>query len=92
MEKDFFKKVEAVLFDFEGTLVDFQWNLAGAVRETIEMLKTSGFPIDRIRSRKYSTLMKEAMETASEMGRSPDEVREKIACELFRTNCKYILI
>ena len=78
MEKDFFKKVEAVLFDFEGTLVDFQWNLAGAVRETIEMLKTSGFPIDRIRSRKYSTLMKEAMETASEMGRSPDEVREKI--------------
>ena len=78
MEKDFFKKVEAVLFDFEGTLVDFQWNLAGAVQETIEMLKTSGFPIDRIRSRKYSTLMKEAMETASEMGRSPDEVREKI--------------
>jgi HAD superfamily hydrolase (TIGR01509 family) len=78
MEKDFFKKVEAVLFDFEGTLVDFQWNLAGAVRETIEMLKTSGFPIDRIQSRKYSTLMEEAMKTASEMGRSPDEVREKI--------------
>jgi len=78
MEKDFFKKVEAVLFDFEGTLVDFQWNLTGAVRETIEMLKTSGFPIDRIRSRKYSTLMKEAMETASEMDRSPDEVKQKI--------------
>ena len=78
MGKDFLKRMEAVLFDFEGTLVDFQWNLAEAVRETIEMLKTSGFPIDRIRSRKYSTLMKEAMETASEIGRSPDEVREKI--------------
>jgi HAD superfamily hydrolase (TIGR01549 family) len=73
MEKDFFKKVEAVLFDFEGTLVDFQWN-----RETIEMLKTLGFPMDRIQSRKYSTLMKEAMETASEMDRSPDEVKQKI--------------
>ncbi len=78
MEKDFFKKVEAVLFDFEGTLVDFQWNLAGAVSETIEMLKASGFPMDRIRSRKYSTLMKEAMEIAFELGRPLEEVREKI--------------
>jgi phosphoglycolate phosphatase len=78
MEKDFFKDVEAILFDFEGTLVDFQWNLMGAVRETIEMLKASGFPISRIRSRKYSILMKEAMEMAPEMGRSPDEIKEKI--------------
>lgn len=78
MKKDFFKEVEAVLFDFEGTLVDFQWNLAGAVQETVEMLKVSGFPMDRIQSRKYSALMKEAMETASRVSRSPDEVKEKI--------------
>jgi HAD superfamily hydrolase (TIGR01549 family) len=78
MEKDLFNDVEAVLFDFEGTLVDFQWNLGGAVQETVEMLKVSGFPMDRIQSRKYSALMKEAMETASRVSQSPDEVKEKI--------------
>ncbi len=78
MEKDLLNDVEAVLFDFEGTLVNFQWNLAGAVQETVEMLKVSGFPMDRIQSRKYSALMKEAMETASRVSRSPDEVKEKI--------------
>lgn len=78
MEKHFLKGRKAILFDFEGTLVDFQWNLAGAVREVLETLKRSGFPIDRIQSRKYSTLMKEAMEMASQIGRSPEEVREKI--------------
>jgi phosphoglycolate phosphatase len=78
MEKHFLKGRKAILFDFEGTLVDFQWNLAGAVQETIEMLKGSRFPISRIQSRKYSTLMKEAMQMASQIGRSPEEVREKI--------------
>jgi phosphoglycolate phosphatase len=78
MDKDFFKDVEAILFDFEGTLVDFQWNLKGAVQETIEMLKASGFPIDRLQNYKYSTLMNEAMKMAIELGQSPDEVKEKI--------------
>jgi phosphoglycolate phosphatase len=79
MEKGFFKDVEAILFDFEGTLVDFQWNLKGAVQETIEMLKVSGFSIERIQSRKYSKLINEAMEMAFEMGQSPDEIKEKIS-------------
>ncbi|PIV21105.1 MAG: hypothetical protein COZ69_09910 [Deltaproteobacteria bacterium CG_4_8_14_3_um_filter_45_9] len=78
MGKDFLKDVEAILFDFEGTLVDFQWNLTGAVRETLEMLRASGFPIDRFQGRKYSTLMNESMKIAIELGRFPDEVREKI--------------
>ncbi len=78
MEKGFFRNLAAVLFDFEGTLVDFQWNLAGAVREVLETLKRSGFPIDRFQSKKYSTLMNEAMRIAAEIGRSPEEVREKI--------------
>jgi len=25
------KRIEAILFDLEGTLVDFQWNLKGAL-------------------------------------------------------------
>lgn len=78
MEKDYLKGIEAILFDFEGTLVNFQWNLKGAVQETLEMLHALGFPLDRLRGKKYSTLMRVAMEIAPEFGQSSDEVREKI--------------
>jgi FMN phosphatase YigB (HAD superfamily) len=43
MDKIFFENVEAILFDFEGTLVDLQWNLQGAVKGTLEMLKAFTF-------------------------------------------------
>ena len=78
MDKGFLKNMGAILFDFEGTLVDFQWNLAGAVQETFEMLRAIGFPIERIQTRKYSTLMNQAAKIAIELRRSPDELREKI--------------
>jgi HAD superfamily hydrolase (TIGR01549 family) len=78
MEEDNLKAVEAILFDFEGTLVELQWNLERAVRETSEMLAASGFPVDRLQAKKHSTLMKEATEMASKIGQSPDEVRERI--------------
>lgn len=70
--------LEAVLFDFEGTLVDFQWKLADAVEETLQMLWAMGFAKDRIQSRKYSTLMPEAMQAAPEIGFQPDRIRERI--------------
>ena len=35
-------KVKEVLFDFEGTLVDFQWQLEPAVAETLEALSKAG--------------------------------------------------
>jgi len=72
------ENIKAMLFDFEGTLVDFQWKLSAAIEETLEMLWKAGFAKDRILSRKYSTLMTEAMQAASEIGLSPDYVREKI--------------
>jgi phosphoglycolate phosphatase len=72
--------IEAMLFDFEGTLVDFQWQLAAAVEETLAMLRSMGFAKDRILSRKYSTLMAEAMQAAAEIGLTPDQVREQIGC------------
>ena len=34
--------VKEVLFDFEGTLVDFQWQLEPAVNETLEALSKTG--------------------------------------------------
>jgi hypothetical protein len=72
--------IEAMLFDFEGTLVDFQWQLSAAVAETLEMLWNMGFAQDRVRSRRYSTLMTEAMQVAAEIGLSPDQVQEQIGC------------
>src|SRR5512139_2745154 len=78
MNKIFLKDVEAILFDFEGTLVDLQWNLQGAVEETLEMLRTLGFPIQRLQGMKYSTLMLEAVRIAQDIGQSTDKVREKI--------------
>ena len=70
--------VEAMLFDFEGTLVDFQWRLSEAIEETLKMLSEMGLPKESIQSRKYSTLMPEAMEMAAEIGLPPGRVRERI--------------
>ena len=78
MDKIFLEEVEATLFDFEGTLVDCRWNLQEAVKETLEMLKTLRFPVERLQGMKYSTLMLEALKIAQEIGQSPDRVREKI--------------
>lgn len=72
------KESAAILFDFEGTLVDFQWNLAGAVRETLEMLEASGFAMETFSGLKYSTLLMEAMRRAAEAGRAAAEMRDKI--------------
>ncbi len=45
MSKISLKGVEAVLFDFEGTLVDTQWNLKEAVQETLKRLNALGLPV-----------------------------------------------
>jgi 2-haloalkanoic acid dehalogenase type II len=72
------EQIQAILFDFEGTLVDFQWKLTAAIEETLLMLWNTGFAKERLLSRKYSTLMTEAMQMAPETGITPDQVREKI--------------
>ena len=76
--------IDTMLFDYEGTLVDFQWKLSEAVEETLKMLRDIGFAKDRILSRRYSTLMTEAMEIAVEIGLQADQVREKIG----RASCR----
>jgi phosphoglycolate phosphatase len=78
MDKISFKGAEAVLFDFEGTLVDHQWNRKEAVQETLKRLSTLGFPVDRLQGKKYSLLKNEAMAIAPEIGQSPDEVKKEI--------------
>ncbi len=78
MKTDFLKETEAILFDFEGTLVDPQWNSAAAVQETLQMLRGIGLPVDRLRGTTYRTLVKEASSIATEAGCSPKDVKEKI--------------
>jgi phosphoglycolate phosphatase len=70
--------MEAVLFDFEGTLVEEQWDAKGAVQETLEKLRASGFSMEGLQGKKYSLLMREAVQAASGAGRSSEEVREMI--------------
>jgi len=63
-------------------LVDFQWKLSEAIEETLEMLWNMGFTKNLILSRKYSTLLTEAVQVATEIGLPPDQVREKI-CRVY---------
>ncbi len=72
------RDIQAILFDFEGTLVDFQWKLTEAVEKVLHMLEDMGFTRDRIRSRKYSTLLSEVLQIASESGLRPEKLREDI--------------
>ncbi|MDP7037132.1 MAG: hypothetical protein QF453_04285, partial [Candidatus Marinimicrobia bacterium] len=37
-------RINTVIFDFEGTLVDFQWQLDQAVSEVIVALENAGYP------------------------------------------------
>ncbi len=46
------RRIEGVVFDFEGTLVDFQWKLDQAVSETLGAL--AGMGIDRALFGEYS--------------------------------------
>ena len=78
MKKAYLEGMEAVFFDFEGTLVEDQWNVKGAVQETLEKLRACGFSTEELQGKKYSLLMREAMQVASKAGRSPEEVREMI--------------
>lgn len=70
--------IEAVLFDFEGTLVDHQWNRKEAVEEVLKGLFGLGLPVERLRGKKYSLLKPEAMAVAKEMGRNPDEAADVV--------------
>ena len=78
MKMDVLKEAEAILFDFEGTLVDRQWNTEAAVQDTLQMLRGIGLPVDRLQGKTYRTLVKEATAIATEAGCSPEDVREKI--------------
>lgn len=78
MEANFTENVEAMIFDFEGTLVDCQWKISEAIEDVLQKLGQMGLARTRISSRKYSTLLAEAMQAAPEIGVQPEDVRDAI--------------
>jgi HAD superfamily hydrolase (TIGR01549 family) len=48
--------VKLITLDFEGTLVDFQWRLAEAVRETVRVLSQQGVPEAYLTGMDYASI------------------------------------
>lgn len=69
--------IKAVLFDLEGTLVDFQWNLRAGERELRTALEECGFPASLFQAANYARMWNTAVATASP-GVLPDW-RERLA-------------
>lgn len=64
---------EAVLFDFEGTLVDFQWQLKRAVNEVLKKLADAGFATDSYGSTpNYAEIYNQSAQLAATEGISSD--------------------
>lgn len=68
----------AVLFDFEGTLVDFQWNVDEAVEEILSALAALGFDKDVFSRYDYATLFNNAVEESGRLRLPAEVVMEKI--------------
>lgn len=61
------RRFDAVLFDLEGTLVDFQWRLDDAVEEILTFLAGTGIPKDRYGDRpSYAKLYNTTRDMAAE--------------------------
>lgn len=69
--------MKAVLFDWEGTLVDFQWNLQGAVRDATEVLIGLGFDPSSW-EKHYAALRNNAVRLAPQRGLDKRQVANRI--------------
>ena len=69
---------KAVLFDFEGTLVDFQWKAAEAAEEASSLLTMFGFDKELFHGCDYATLFNVSMEQAHNIGVSPGKLLRKL--------------
>lgn len=68
----------AVLFDFEGTLVDFQWKMDEALREAQAVLTMLGLDESLFSQMDYATLFNKAVEASATLGLPSEQVREKL--------------
>ena len=73
-----YPRFEILLFDFEGTLVDFQWDLEGALNEVKRELAKLGFALSPFVDDNYAVLRNRALMLAPERGLDKKEVGRKI--------------
>ena len=78
MGRNLLNPFRAVLFDFEGTIVDFQWKAAEAVEEASAALTMFGFDKGLFNGCNYATLFNVSMEQAYGVGVSPGELSMKL--------------
>jgi phosphoglycolate phosphatase-like HAD superfamily hydrolase len=71
------QRYSAVIFDFEGTLVDFQWRLAPAEEEMRGAFARLGFQGDGFASGNYATMWNTAADRCVQQGRM-DELRKTL--------------
>ena len=69
---------KVIMFDFEGTLVDFQWKVDEAVREAISTLAMFGFDENIFHRCDYATLFNRAIEESGRLRSASKRVMEKI--------------
>ena len=69
---------KAIIFDFEGTLVDFQWEMDKAVEAVRARLQKFGFNEEVFQDCDYAELFNKAMDMAESSGLSAERIREEI--------------
>lgn len=62
------RSLKLITLDWEGTLVDFQWDLAGAVAETIRLLEAKNIPRETLSRLNYATLYNLVVEQGAQWG------------------------
>lgn len=72
---------KGVIFDFEGTLVDFQWQLGKAEADLRAAFATLGYSDDAFTRGNYATMWNEAASRLSPVGRL-DELRRAL-CPIY---------
>jgi FMN phosphatase YigB (HAD superfamily) len=70
-------RIPVLLFDFEGTLVDFQWNLQDAAREARNELRELGFETSTWEEN-YATLRNNAVQLALQAGSDKRIVMDRL--------------
>jgi HAD superfamily hydrolase (TIGR01549 family) len=63
-----YASLKLITLDWEGTLVDFQWDLAGAVAETISLLEAKKVPRETLAGQNYATLYNLVTEKGAQWG------------------------
>lgn len=67
-----------VVFDLEGTLVDFQWDIEDGERRAGDALVRLGFPEDAFEGLNYAAILNAAVRRAPEFGRRASTARDVV--------------